>query len=74
MIYPSTEQSREPRIKPQHIWSTNIQQGAKNTKGERIVSSAPGAGKLEKHRQNNETGPLPHTTHRKKLTKNGSET
>ena len=44
--YGSTEQNSEPRNRPTHLWSINLQQKGKNIQWEKTVSSVSGAGKV----------------------------
>jgi ABC-type metal ion transport system substrate-binding protein len=44
-MYKPTEQDREPRIKPMHIWSSHLQKVSKLLNGERIASSTNDAWK-----------------------------
>jgi hypothetical protein len=46
-MYKPTEQDREPRIKPMHIWSSHLQKVSKLLNGERIASSTNDAWKTE---------------------------
>ena len=43
--YGSMEQNREPRNKPTHLWSINLQQRRQEYTMEKRVSSASGVGK-----------------------------
>lgn len=57
------EFNREPRYKPSSIQSNDVQQGANATqkKGKGQSFQQILLGKLNIHRQKNETGPLPNT-------------
>ena len=63
----STKIDTLTRIKSQHIQPTNIWEGSQECLRERAVSATNCAGKLEKHVQNNETGPLSHTIHKAEI-------
>ena len=61
------EQNREPRNKPRHQWSINLQKGDKNIKWEKDSLQQVVLGKLDSHVEINDTGTDPHTIHRNKL-------
>ena len=69
-MHATMEQNREPRIKPPHMWSTDVQQGAKNTQWGKDNLQKMVLGKLDNHMKINEIKPLSYTT---KITKINSK-
>ena len=66
--YGPMEQKREPRNKPGHLWSINLQQRKQEHKmGKRQFLQQVVLGKLDSLMQITETGIHPHTMHENKL-------
>ena len=62
------EQNREPRNKPIHLWSINLQQSRQEyTMGKRKSLQQVVWGKLNNCIQINEVRTLPHTIHKNKF-------
>ena len=67
-IHRSMEQNREPRNKPMHIWSINLQKRRQEYTMEKVQSLQQMLlGKWDSHMQKNKTGPLSHTTQKNEL-------